>query len=234
MPCRGKTMWKQVLQAFKGTDNINSITNEFMEMLRLTREMSELVHPHMFENKIQTDIRTELYKMDIKVNKLERSIRKMIVGHLNSGGERVTYCLLIMSVIKDAERIGDYLKNISEVPGIATCDLPDDTITNKLRQLVNLAMKILNETPDIIAKEDAERATALLQEGRAAAQECDQLLSNLAQSNYSAAQTTAMVLLTRFHKRLGAHAMNILSSVVMPLHKIDFYDGRVSEDPSTN
>ena len=39
-----------------------------------------------------------------------------------------------------------------------------------------------------------------------------------------------MVLLTRFHKRLGAHLLNILSSVVMPLHKLDFYDGR--ENPS--
>ena len=37
-----------------------------------------------------------------------------------------------------------------------------------------------------------------------------------------------MVLLTRFYKRLGAHLLNILTSVVMPLHKLDFYDERVA------
>jgi hypothetical protein len=33
-----------------------------------------------------------------------------------------------------------------------------------------------------------------------------------------------MVLLTRFYKRLGAHALNIISSVLMPVHKVDFID----------
>ena len=32
------------------------------------------------------------------------------------------------------------------------------------------------------------------------------------------------MLLTRFYKRVGAHLVNILSSVVMPLHKVDFFD----------
>ena len=54
----------------------------------------------------------------------------------------------------------------------------------------------------------------------------------LAKSDLTAAQTTSMVLLTRFHKRLGAQLLNILSSVVMPLHKIDFYDGRQTSEES--
>ena len=33
-----------------------------------------------------------------------------------------------------------------------------------------------------------------------------------------------MVLLTRFYKRVGGHLLNVVSSVVMPLHKVDFYD----------
>ena len=28
----------------------------------------------------------------------------------------------------------------------------------------------------------------------------------------------------RFYKRIGAHVLNVLSSVVMPLHKLDYYD----------
>ena len=36
--------------------------------------------------------------------------------------------------------------------------------------------------------------------------------------------TAAQVLGTRYYKRIGGHVLNILSSVVMPLHKIDYYD----------
>jgi hypothetical protein len=28
----------------------------------------------------------------------------------------------------------------------------------------------------------------------------------------------------RFYKRIAAHVLNVLSSVVMPLHKLDYYD----------
>ena len=35
------------------------------------------------------------------------------------------------------------------------------------------------------------------------------------------------MLATRFYKRIGAHVVNVLSSVVMPLHKLDYYDESV-------
>jgi hypothetical protein len=34
------------------------------------------------------------------------------------------------------------------------------------------------------------------------------------------------VLLTRFYKRIAAHLSNVLSAVVMPLHKLDYFDER--------
>jgi len=33
-----------------------------------------------------------------------------------------------------------------------------------------------------------------------------------------------LVLATRYYKRIGGHVLNVLSSVVMPLHKVDYYD----------
>ncbi|KPJ89689.1 MAG: hypothetical protein AMS18_12265 [Gemmatimonas sp. SG8_17] len=45
-----------------------------------------------------------------------------------------------------------------------------------------------------------------------------------ASSSYDSNTTTAVVLGTRYYKRIGGHILNVLSSVVMPLHKIDYYD----------
>ena len=44
------------------------------------------------------------------------------------------------------------------------------------------------------------------------------------QLDYDAGKTTALVLGARYYKRIGGHLLNVLSSVVMPLHKVDYYD----------
>ena len=44
---------------------------------------------------------------------------------------------------------------------------------------------------------------------------------------YGARDAAAVVMGTRFYKRIAAHVLNVLSSVVMPLHKLDYYDERV-------
>ena len=79
-------------------------------------------------------------------------------------------------------------------------------------------------TPEILESQNAEAAMEAIEEGRAANKRCDQLLVQLSKSNLSASETTSMVLLTRFYKRIGAHLANLLSSIVMPLHKLDYYD----------
>ena len=223
-------MWKRLVQRFTSVDPIKPITLEFMEMLEHTRTMSQRVHPHLFDQELNPIDSKEVYELDVKVNKLERSIRKRIINHLNLSNDKVSYCLLMMSIIKDLERMGDYLKNIYEVRALTGAYIPPSHFRAELESVIALVVETLNATPDIIAHEDVEGATKHLQAGRSSAQKCDKLLSELAQSDLSAAEVTSMVLLTRFHKRLGAHLLNILSSVVMPLHKLDFYDGR--ENPS--
>ncbi|MBT6491693.1 MAG: hypothetical protein HOK97_18130 [Deltaproteobacteria bacterium] len=227
-------MWKELFQVLSDNNPVEPMTQELMQMLEITKEMSSLVHEHVFDQDFGVDQRAAIYKLDIKVNKLERSIRKRVITHLSISHDHVSYCLLLMSLIKDAERVGDYLKNISEVPELGGAEIPDGPLKTELQEIIDLAVEMLKTTPDILATEDTERATDLLQVGRNTGKRCDVLLVELAKSDLTAAQTTSMVLLTRFHKRLGAHLLNILSSVVMPLHKIDFYDGRISEDPSTN
>ena len=223
-------MWKELFQVLSDNNPVEPMTEELMQMLQITKQMSEIVHGHVFDQDFALDQRSEIYKLDVKVNKLERSIRKRVITHLSVSNDHAPYCLLLMSLIKDAERVGDYLKNISEVPELGGAKIPDGPLKQELTEIIGVATELLMATPDILSTEDTDRATDLLQTGRNTAKRCDLLLVELAKSDLNAAQTTSMVLLTRFHKRLGAHLLNILSSVVMPLHKIDFYDGRQTSD----
>ena len=225
-------MWKELFQVLSDKNPVEPMTQELMEMLLLTKQMSNIIHPHVFDQKFELNQRSEIYKLDVKVNKLERSIRKRVITHLSVSNDHAPYCLLLMSLIKDAERVGDYLKNISEVPELGGTEVPEGPLRKELTEIIEVASELLSSTPEILASEDTDRATDLLQTGRNTAKRCDVLLVELAKSDLTAAQTTSMVLLTRFHKRLGAHLLNILSSVIMPLHKIDFYDGRQTSEES--
>ena len=167
---------------------------------------------------------SKIYKLDVQVNKLERKIRKQIVAHAALSRSNIGYCFMMMSIVKDAERIGDYVKNISEVKSLGGGEVPEGVIRTELQELVSNAMLLLREAADVVEQEDRERAMELLEIGRLSGTRCDRLLVELAKTRYNASKTTAMVLLTRFYKRLGGHTMNIISSVTMPVHKLDFHD----------
>ena len=64
----------------------------------------------------------------------------------------------------------------------------------------------------------------LLRSGKEITRRCDKLVSRVARSDHDAATTATLVLGARYYKRIQAHLLNILSGVVMPLHKLDYYD----------
>lgn len=223
-------MWLELINIFRGGDQMQSIGKHFLEMLETTQEMARLVEPHIFDHSLSLEERSKVYELDVKVNKLERTIRKRIVAHLATNQPQTVYCLLLMMLSKDAERIGDYVKNISEVAELGGSPLPESPLRTELAEIVGTAMTLFGAVGAIVEEQNRERATELLQLGRNAGKRCDRLLKELAGSDLTPAQVTSMVLLTRFYKRIGAHLVNILSSVVMPLHKVDFFDEREFQD----
>jgi hypothetical protein len=50
------------------------------------------------------------------------------------------------------------------------------------------------------------------------------MIGKVTRSGYDAATATSLVLGVRYYKRIGSHLLNVLSGVVMPLHKLDYYD----------
>ncbi len=222
-------MWMEFLQIFVRGNPMQKVADDFKEMYQTAHQMAKLVEPHIFDHTLPIDQRSHIYKLDVRVNKLERSIRKGVVAHLSLGRSDVPYGLLMMSLVKDVERIGDYVKNISEVAQLGGSQVPEGDIRTELAELVQNAMILFEQTPDILTSQDRDQAHELVQMGRTSGKRCDKLLVALAKSDFDAGQTTATVLLTRFYKRLGGHLVNILSSVIMPLHKVDFYDERVAD-----
>lgn len=219
-------MLKELISLFRSDQPLREMGTNFAEMLNLTYEMTIQAGEIYFGDTVAPEDSNSLYRKDIQVNKLERRIRKEVIAHLSLSGSTpsLPYCLLLMSLVKDVERIGDYAKNLAEVRQYHPLPLPDDEYVGELQAIREGVEQSFVLASEVFVASDRDRALDLIREGRSLAQRCDMLVARVAASDYGARDATAVVMGTRFYKRIAAHVLNVLSSVVMPLHKLDYYD----------
>jgi phosphate uptake regulator len=220
-------MLRELLSIFRSDTPLAGMGENFTRMLTVTRETTLQAGEIYFAGEAaRPDERTQIYKKDVEVNKLQRTIRKQVIAHLSLAQNTASlpYCLLLMSLVKDVERIGDYAKNLAEVREMHPSPLPDDKILAELKEIRLGVEGAFAASAEVFVTSDQERAMALIREGRDLTHRCDVLVERVARSSYSARSATAVVLGARFYKRIAAHVLNVLSSVVMPLHKLDYYD----------
>ena len=221
-------MLKELLSLFRSDDAVARMGGDFSKMLDLSHGLTARAGGVLFEEGSEADERSEISKRDVKINKLERRIRKQVIAHLTLGTDAssVSYCLLLMSLVKDVERLGDYAKNLAEIHHEGGGPLPDDENGTEIREIRRLVEETFGAVNEVFVTSDAETAMALIRQGYDVNRRCDELIARVAGSSYDAATTTSMVLAARYYKRIESHLLNILSGVVMPLHKLDYYDER--------
>jgi phosphate uptake regulator len=229
-------MLRELLSILRSDDPLGAMGEEFRRMLNLTYDMTMLAGEIYFGKKPSPEERSHIYQEDRQVNILERKIRKLVVAHLSIPSNRasVPYCLILMSLVKDVERLGDYAKNLSEVVEIHPDPLPDDDNVRELQEIRVGVERSFQSAYEVFATSDREKALELILAGRELAHRTDALLTKVAQGPYDAGTATALVLGARYYKRIGGHVLNVLSSVVMPVHKVDYYDEKevVAPEPS--
>jgi phosphate uptake regulator len=219
-------MLRELISIFRSTDPLRELGTQFTEMLRIAQELTLRAGKIFFEGQDTPEERSWIYEQDVQVNELQRQIRKEVIAHLSLNGRSVDlpYCLLLMSLVKDVERIGDYSKNLTEISEFFDGPLPEDDLAAELHQIRRGVEASFAGLAQILDLADKETALQLVQQGKDLARRCDILVVRAAHSSHDNRTAVALVLGTRYYKRIGGHVLNILSSVIMPLHKIDYYD----------
>lgn len=219
-------MLRELLSIFRDDNPLRSMADHFSRMLEMTYEMTLSAGEIFFSARAAPEERRRILEADVEVNTLQRTIRKEIVAHLSvqGHGADLPYCLLLMSLVKDVERLGDYAKNIAEIVDLRSEPPPDDELGTELRAIRRGVEAEFRAAAQAFATSDQAAATTLIREGRSLAQRCDDLIERISRGPHDANTTTVLVLGARYYKRIGGHVLNLLTSVVMPLHKLDYYD----------
>jgi len=205
-------------------DRLDTIEHTIAQMLDNDLQAYSLAVSALIGDARHADVRDEVRRTDFQVNEGERAIRRSLVVHASvAGGLEVPGLLVYMSVVKDIERVGDYAKNLLDLSrdGANLGGYPSWRTT-----FADVAT-FIQDTHETFAKRDANRAREMLISGDVMLDAFDDGVSQLVSGSDDQDAAVARALAYRYLKRIVAHLMNVLSSVVMPLDQLDYFD----EDP---
>jgi phosphate uptake regulator len=220
-------MLRELLAAWRGRDALAQMFGDFDQMLEETHWMFQQAVEVFFSRVDWQAVQDPLYQRDKHVNHLEQSIRAQIVKHLTIRPEsNLAACLMLMSVVKDAERIGDYCKNIFEVGKFYTREFTSRRYLEPLERIRAQVEQLFRTTKEAFGQSDMEKARQTIAAFGTAGKECDLLIRQLLRERDSIPtdEAVAYSLLARHLKRIGAHLANIATAVVAPIHRIDYVD----------
>ncbi len=171
-------------------------------------------------------IRQDLFETDKRINHAEQQIRREIVIHTTAHGvNSVPQCLMLMSIVKDAERVGDYAKNIFDLAEL-TPKPPSGTFRDDLVELKDRISTLMVSSRVAFDQQNEEQANNLILEAEAIEDHCDERISQLVSEDENRELGVSYALAYRYFKRVTSHSLNVLTSIVRPLDKLDFADHR--------
>ncbi len=218
-------MIKEILSVFTSDSLMDRAFKRSYDMLDLTKIM--------FSESRQTlrETDTNLSKYDIndqdsEINKYQREVRKDVLNHLiMAGTDELTSGMVLVSIVIDIERIGDFTKNIVEIAQNHPQRLHAGEFEEELIRIENALSDSLDRTINCFKNSDESAALQLLKEYKWIPRVCDEKIASLIRGedpSLPSGSAVALAIYIRALKRIFAHSRNIVTSVVNPFHRIGF------------
>ena len=218
-------MLKELIELLRAKSPLNDMLNEFTQMVEKTEWMFDTAVQVLMAQKGSQEVARELYAKDKEVNEHQRSIRRKIINHLTLHPHAdVPACLVLMSVVKDAERVGDYCKNIYELSTMFDVAFDKGRYKTPLKELAEQLENLFGKTRKAFVWSDEDAAHAIIIKGEMITKQCDMLIKQLIVDNLPTNKAVAYTLLARYFKRVSSHLVNVATSVVTSVDNLDYLD----------
>ncbi len=206
----------------KAAEPLAEARRMFLEMLHLAEQLWSEVQPCQGPAGVSEERLAEARSADKNSNKLERSMRKLLVEHLAFNSQDAAPCLILMSVGKDGERVVDLCRDYLSL-GLLLKGSLDDNFATDIQAAELIIAKELQRTQKAFAEHLEADALAIVEEEKAFIAQLHNIEIRLLNSSELSVQQVVMVDRALMNlSRIRAHLANIASTVVFPLHRIDF------------
>ena len=155
-------MFKQIFEIFKSDSLYEQALTECHEMLDIDLTMYKTSIQSLRKSDT-AEIDIDIYGMDKKINEFERDVRRKIMTHLAIGGkEDIGSGLVLVSVVIDIERIGDYTKNIYDLAVNHPKMLNGGALEERLNKVEANSLALFESSINAFKNQDIEKARGLM------------------------------------------------------------------------
>tara|TARA_B100000029_G_scaffold191375_1_gene189207 strand:- start:2105 stop:2770 length:666 start_codon:yes stop_codon:yes gene_type:complete len=219
-------MFKQIFEIFKSDSLYEQALNECHEMLDIDLTMFKESIKSLRKSD-NAEIGIDIFAMDKKINEFERDVRRKVMTHLAIGGkEDIGSGLVLVSVVIDIERIGDYTKNIYDLAVNHPQKLNGGPLEDRLLEIEQVSFNLFEESTIAFKNQDIDKARNLMGDYKQnISSQCDSISNEIMMgkiNNIDVGTATAVSLYARYLKRISAHSRNLISSIVNPFERIGY------------
>jgi phosphate uptake regulator len=219
-------MFKSLLEIFRKESLIDQAIADTARMIGEDRFMFEEA-VRSLRHSDTADVAFDFVQKDKMINKFQREVRRKVITHLTVVGSEksLTPGLILISIVIDVERIGDYTKNIVELALAHPSRLRGGIFEDDLTRIEEIIKGRFDNAMKSFGEGDEELARKLMREHQPISTECDRIINDIIlekDESFATGEAVVLALYVRFLKRISAHLTNIVSSVANPFPRIGF------------
>jgi phosphate transport system protein len=221
------SLFNDVINLWKADDLLSQAWDDSHKMLNLSHEIFQqaLIYLQKGEN---IDTLKALKKRDKEINEFQRNVRRKVLTHyaVEQDTSNMADGLILINMVVDIERIGDYCKNILDLAINHDQSINSSEISEDLAMIEQEVKERFDKTLQAMESQDVELAQSLMEGYKEQMTgKSDEIVNSILKNELhfgSEARTASIALYARYLKRIGAHLKNITTTLVNPFDAIGY------------
>ena len=221
------SIFNDIVSIWRSEDLLSQAWDESREMLEFSEDMFSSAVKYLRRG-VKIKKLKKLKKEDKKINEFQQNVRKKVVTHfsVSKNIDNLPNGLVLLNMVIDVERLGDYTKNILDMAIYYPEALVSEELLPELNTLENEVRLRFQKTCESIGRQDIVLAEHLLKTHQESlAIDSDNILHNCISCKIdfeNNKQATVVPLCARYLKRIGSHLKNISTTMINPYEYIGY------------
>ena len=221
------SIFNDLVNIWKKNDLLSQAWDESHEMILLSNKIFIKAIDGLRSGE-KTKALKELKKRDKEINSFHKNVRRKVVTHYAVSGNtlNIESGLVLINLVVDIERIGDYTKNILDLAIFSSRPILSEETSENLELIEAAVLSRFSSTISVLENKDAEKGQALLNSYRKdLGKVSDSIVHDIVSGSFEIKNNispASVALYARYLKRIGAHLKNITSVVTNPFEMIGY------------
>ena len=221
------SLFNDIIKIWKSDSLLSQAWDDSISMLKLSHDIFIKSIDNFNSHDSVEEIKA-LKKEDRKINDYQMTVRRKVLTYfsLETSSREVPNGLILVDMVVDIERIGDYCKNISDLTLMQKASFDFGELKEKISAMESEVRSRFSTTIQVIENQDEDLARTLNDKyKKRVSSVSDKIVSGIVSGDVkldSQSKSASLVLYARYLKRIGAHLKNITSTVVNAYDRIGY------------